>query len=457
LLLEELAGGLGSGNVLTNIDNLRKYSMDALRPYRAFPSLPPGGFIPDCVVTPERINHIQLVVKLARKFGIPIVPYGGGTGLMGAAVASKGGIIVDLRKMNRIVVMDATDKAITAEAGIILEKLSRALNKRGLMLAHDPWTRPLASLGGAISTNSFGYLGGKYGSIGDQVLGLKVVLPDSTIIQTRPAGRSSTGINLTKLFVGAEGCMGILAEATVRVFPKPEAQLIRGIRFPNFQEGFRAICKIVDRCLQPAVLDFGEPAPSGRGAALFIGYHGLKRTTSAEMRESIRIAREFDGTPMNVKAAASFWNTRHNVAYRYARRVKRMETHSVISPSERFDFIHVWLPRSRVLDYRRAVTQIMREKEIEILEYGLWGPELFSMAMSASGEEAEGRLFHAVDSAMALAQDTGGSMEYCHGVGLRLSHLMEREHGPTGMALMKALKKTIDQDGILNPGKLALA
>lgn len=212
-LTNELTETLGTENVLLDPESRRKFAMDGLRPYRGYPALPQNGYVPDAVVTPTSTSKIQTVVALASRYETPLVAYGAGTGLMGGATAVRGGITINLSKMSRIIRIEPQDKIVHAEAGVVLEKLNRELEKRDLILGHDPWTRPLATLGGAISTNSLGYVGGEYGSIGDQVLGLKVVLADGSILATCPVSRSSTGLNLTKLFIGTEGCLGIIAEA----------------------------------------------------------------------------------------------------------------------------------------------------------------------------------------------------------------------------------------------------
>jgi len=455
-LTNELTETLGTENVLLDPESRRKFAMDGLRPYRGYPALPQNGYMPDAVVTPTSTSKIRTVVALASRYETPLVAYGAGTGLMGGATAVRGGITINLSKMSRIIRIEPQDKIVHAEAGVILEKLNRELEKRDLILGHDPWTRPLATLGGAISTNSLGYVGGEYGSIGDQVLGLKVVLADGSILSTRPVSRSSTGLNLTKLFIGTEGCLGIIAEAWIRAFPKPLRQIIRGVKFPDFDTGWRAIVTLFNRGLRPAIMDFGEPAPHGPGAVLFLGYHGPNDKVRMEWKESLRVLRRFRAVTMPVSGAERFWKTRHNIAYRYAKAGKQMESASSTAPESRFDFLHVWLPVSKVLQFKRAAKEIMDSWQVEVVEYGLWGPELFSMAVACDGRNAAQRLYNAVDAALQLTQDLGGSMEYCHGVGLRLQNLMRSEHTQEGLTVMRKVKRALDPKGILNPGKLGL-
>src|SRR5262249_22779036 len=162
-------------------------------------------------------------------------------GLMGGARAVEPSIVLDLRGMDRVIEINPRDRTAHVQAGVVLADLGAALEPHGLIVGHDPWTDPVATVGGAISTTRRGYLAGKYGSMGDQVLGLTVVLADGSMLRTRAVPRSSTGPRLQHLFAGAEGTLGVVTEAVLRVFPRPEARGLSGYRFPGFDEGFRAV------------------------------------------------------------------------------------------------------------------------------------------------------------------------------------------------------------------------
>src|SRR5207249_5336402 len=134
---------------------------------------------------------------------------------MGGALSVRAGMVIDLRTMNRILEIDAGARSTRVQTGVVLESLEERLNQDGFILGHDPWTVPIATVGGTISTNSLGYLGGRYGSMGDQVLGLTVMLANGTLVRTRPMPRSSTGPRLRHLFIGAEGTLGVIVEAVL--------------------------------------------------------------------------------------------------------------------------------------------------------------------------------------------------------------------------------------------------
>src|SRR6266702_8152948 len=153
---------------------------------------------------------------------------------MGGARPGPQSLVIDFRRLRRIRRVDTISCTVTAEAGIVLEERDRRLRKRRLSLGHDPWSRPRATLGGAIGTNGIGYAGYLRGTMGDQVLGLEAVLADGTFVRTRPAARSTTGLDMKRLFIGTEGTMGVVTAATLRVFPVPERDEVHAFRLRDF-------------------------------------------------------------------------------------------------------------------------------------------------------------------------------------------------------------------------------
>jgi FAD/FMN-containing dehydrogenase len=474
-LAEGLVDLLGQENVSLDGAELERLAWDALRPHRAFPDYDKLEPKPRLAVRPRSSEQVAAVVKLAADQGVPLVAYGGGTGLMGGAVALRPSIVLDMAGMDRILGVSREDRTVWTQAGVILETLERELNEHGLILGHDPWSVPIASVGGAISTNGLGYRAAKYGSMGDQVLGLTAVLADGSIVKTRPALPSSTGIDLNHLLIGGEGCFGIITEAILRVFPQPEKRLLVAYGFGTFEDGFAAICKMFGIGLRPALMDYGETFspplmkrflrelyPQAEGPGLYLAFEGFKEEVDAQAHRAQSICESFGGRDLGRGEARSFWETRHQAAERYARsRLWRTGERALTwAAGMKLDFVHVAIPASQVLEYRRRCHDILARHRIYPLEYGLWcQPELFSVVMAKMSLKSRGRatlaVARAVDELLILAQDMGGSMEYCHGAGLRLAHLMEREHG-AGLEAMRAIKRALDPHSILNPGKLGL-
>jgi len=370
------------------------------------------------------------------------VPYGGGTGLMGGSLAKKGSIVIDLRKMNRILEISKGDLRVRAEAGIKLSKLNRALSKEGLFLAHDPWSVSFATLGGAIATNALGYLGAKYGSMGDQTLGLKVVLPDGEILETMNYNQASIGFDLKKLFIGTEGVFGIIAEATVQIFPKKKRRIL-GYTFDEYEKGFELVLELCDSNIDFVSLDFGGEYYEEKRVFLYLVLEGLEERMNFDAKLIDKISEKYGAKKMSGKESWSYWLNRHKIANSRLRMKRKL-----LNPKKEFelDYIHVNIPRGKVLEYRKECFEIAEEKGVYVVEDGVWHkPELFSMVLY---NPMNGNLKEALDEMLILAQKYKGAIEYCHGIGLKLAHLMGNE-----LEIIRRIKKAIDPKYIMNPGK----
>jgi alkyldihydroxyacetonephosphate synthase len=386
---------------------------------------------------------------------------------MGGAMTDGEGVLIDFQDMAGILAIQREDQQAVVQAGVVLSRLQEALQAEGLTLGHDPWTLGIATVGGTISTNGMGYRGGQYGSMGEQVLGLEVVLADGQLLRTRAVPKSSTGPDLTQLFIGAEGVFGLITEATLQVFPAPEAHALLAFDFPTFAHGFAAVAAMAAVGLRPALMELDENFPVGDimpriverrpGVTLYLGCEGFQELVEAQRGRARGICQQHGGTDLGEAAAHAFWNDRHRTAERFQQDRLRNLPHGILDtrPEASFDYIHIALPTSRVLPYRERAIARCQPQGIVVTQCGIWTrPELFSMAL----HNPSGRLdilADTVDGLLELAQDVGGSMEYCHGVGLRLAHLLERELG-SGTQVLRALKQCLDPGAVLNPGKLGL-
>jgi FAD/FMN-containing dehydrogenase len=457
---ERLVATAGRSHVRTDRESRADAAVDGLRPGRSALVAGLGRAMPLAVVRPATTEEVAGVVQTAAEVGLSIVPYGGGTGLMGGARSLRPGIVLDLRRMNKIVEIATEDRTLRVQPGAVFADLNQALAGYNLVCGHDPWTVPIATVGGAISTHGLGYLGGRYGSIGDQVLALEVVLADGTVVRTRPAERTSTGPQLRRLWVGAEGTLGVITEATLRVFPLPEARRLRALAFPSFAEGYGAVCDMAAIGLRPAMIDFGGPPDADEPARLQIAFEGFVEEVDAAERRALTICAAHRSTDLGEAAAREFFEDRHVDPHRLRswRRTEGVDPVPGKPGSVVFDYLHMYVPQSRVLEFFDRATALFAEAGATVVEWGLWNqPELVSLAVRRRTDTPEelAQMRGAHDATLMLAQDLGGSMEYVHGVGARLSHLMEREHG-TGLTVLRRIKQALDPDSVLNPGKLAL-
>ena len=456
-LIESLAQVLGYDNVSTREDDLERYSADALTPSRAFRAAPSLQKTADVVVIPRSVQQVVEVVKLASAYKVPIVPYGGGTGVMGAVLPVRGGIVIDLKGLNKVLDVNPTDRTALVEAGVVLEDLVKALDAHGLMLGHDPWSVPIATVGGTISTNGVGYRAASYGPMGAQVLGLEAVLPNGQVLITRSVPKYSSGPNLNHLFIGTEGVFGVITKATLMVFRQPEKRSFSTVGFDSFDNGFKAVAEFFALGVRPTLVDLTEEP--GNGIRLYMMYEGYKEGVSAQRRRSLQVCYSFSGKDLGAGEALDYWKTRHRTGEWYRKEMLN-QPRSVRWQQRRgrgFDYLHMALPVSQVLDYRRRSEEILARRGVKVVEYAIWTqPELFSMLLVPDGkvtDESLGNLAEAVDEVLVLSQDMGGTMEYCHGVGVKLAHLLPREMG-VGFDVAKAMKHALDPYNIMNPGKL---
>lgn len=471
-LLSALQSQFAPEQILTHSDQLAKFSRDALRPHRGFADMVTLEQQPLAVVQPSSPEEVVRVVQLAREQRVPIVPYGGGSGLMGGALSIRPGIVVDMKRMNRILDINQQSLTVRVQSGLQLRPLGEALAAQGLLLGHDPWSISIATVGGVIGTHGLGYLGGRYGSIGAQVLGLEVVLGTGEVLRTPPLRKRSTGPDLTRLFIGAEGVLGIVTEATLQVFPQPRQQTLLGFSFPDFPTGFRAIMEMQRQGVQPTSMDLAADSwhidlqerrgfPPPQPPELRLVFDGLVGEVAAHSAEATHIAQGFNGAALPQEDLQDYWDNRHAIADRWAQDAELREGKWLDTPfgKSQFDFLHMAIPINRLLDFREQAFACMQKHGVFLCEEGVWiWPECYALVLycrQTKENNAVASMRQTTEAIYRFAQDVGGSIEYVHGVGVRLGHLLERELG-NGMNVVRSLKQVFDPDGIMNPGKLGL-
>lgn len=460
--MEELKQALDPSILHLDAATREMHSADALNPARAYHTTSDTWTIPLAVVTPTSTTEVVAAMRLANKHEVPVVPFGGGTGVMGAAVPLLGSLVIDLKHLNHIRSISADDRAAWVESGVVLKDLNDALNEHGLMLGHDPWSTPIATVGGAISTDGVGYRAARYGSMGTQVLALEVVLPSGDILTTKPVPKNASGPRLNSLFIGAEGTFGIITAAALRVFQIPEERHFATYSFSSFEDGFLAVTEMYGIGLKPAITDLTEePTHNGEiEILLYLTYEGYREEVAAQEVRVAQICRGHRGTDTGPDRTQEYWAKRHQSGERYKeemlpllpreRWTRRSARH------EHWDYLHLALPISKVLPFKQQAEALCQKAGISIVESAIWTePELFSMIMTqtATPGQPENLFQTTVDQVLRLAQDLGGTIEYCHGVGLKLSHLIDREWG-SGLEIARSLKKALDPRHVMNPGKL---
>jgi alkyldihydroxyacetonephosphate synthase len=449
---------VGNANALAEPYDLDRYSADALTPFRAFGVEEALEPLAELVLRPETTEQVAEIVALAAQQRIPLIPYGGGTGVMGGTLPVQGGIIIDLKRMNRVLEVNPRDQTVSVEAGTVLQDLEDALDEHGLMAGHDPYSVAIATVGGAISTNGVGYRAGAIGPMGDQVVALEVVLPDGRVLVTPQVPKTSSGPNLNQLFIGSEGVFGVITRATLRVRRLPEAQVFATIDFDSFTQGFDAVAELRALDIRPTLLDLTEE--EGR-VRLYLLFEGFKEGVAALEARSMDVCSQFQGRGVGPEPTLEYWRDRHQSGenYKLSSLGKPRQDRWQRGGGRGFDYLHLALPISKVLEYRERCQQAMSGSGVRVTEFAIWSrPELFSMLLGpepGAGGDFRESLSMVVQQVLTLAQDMGGVMEYCHGVGMKLGHLLAREMG-VGHQVIRALKESLDPAGIMNPSKLGL-
>ena len=254
-LVRALASVVGDSRVSTRTNDRSAYSRDIWpRLLLAVRAGAPAEHPPDVVVWPQTAAEIAAIIGIARRMRVPVVPYGAGSGVCGGAVPIRGGITLDVKRMDRILDIDAAALTVTAECGINGERLERALADRGLTLGHFPSSIYCSTLGGWLAARSAGQMSTKYGKIEDMVAQVTAVTGRGEIVTTQLAGRAHAGPDFTQLLVGSEGTLAVLTQATLRVRPAPEARIFRGFEFPRIPAGLEGIRRVLQRDLRPSVV-----------------------------------------------------------------------------------------------------------------------------------------------------------------------------------------------------------
>ncbi|MFY3740762.1 MAG: alkyldihydroxyacetonephosphate synthase [Candidatus Nitrosomirales archaeon] len=460
-VISSLTKILDRDSVISDADIMKSYSNDALDVTRA---LPPNFKLklPIAVVRPKAETDVVKIVKFANKNRISIVPYGGGTGLMGGAATIKRGMVMDLKDLDGMEI-NQEDLTVTAEAGVIIKRLDSELRKHGLMFAHDPWSASYATVGGATCTNGVGYLACKYGSMGEQVLGLRAVTADGSILGIKPARKKSSGMDLKDLFIGSEGVFGVITSATLKVYQVPESEQVNAFQFENFEKGYKAVTEMFSYGIKPASLDLFEAYDIGvdaetklwlqdeEGTRLYVMLDGFREKVNAESAKTKSIVKQFGGTEIDSNVSNEYWKNRYDIAERYITFIRSKSRNTNI----KFDFIQVSIPAGRLLEFDKVCMDIASKHKVMVQGHGIWqAPEFYSMNLFAHSAKANDRMYDAIDKMLRHASKIG-TMEYCHGVGTKLAHLMKEEHSD-GIQVMKKIKRTLDPNNIMNPGKLAL-
>jgi D-lactate dehydrogenase (cytochrome) len=414
---------------------------------------------PDIVVFPESSEEVAAIVRLCADARTPVIPFGAGTSLEGGIGALQGGVCLDMTEMNRIIQVNADDLDVTVEAGVTRKQLNADLRDTGLFFPIDPGAD--ATIGGMTSTRASGTNAVRYGTMRENVLNVKAVLADGRIIQTGGRARkSAAGYDLTRMFVGAEGTLGVITEVTVRLFGVPEAISAAVCSFPSVEKAVRccmlaiqsgvpvARVELLDAtqmraCIQYSNLDC-EPVPT-----LFFEFHGSQASVEEQANTIQDIASEFGGGDFQwtgqTEDRNKLWQARHDALYAAL----------ALKPGAKAWSTDVCVPISRLADCIEETRFDIAASSLLATMVGHVGDGNFHVIFLLDPErpqdfvEAQRINDRMVSRAIAMEGTCTGE----HGVGIGKRHCLEQEFGDA-LDIMRDLKRTLDPLNVMNPGKI---
>ena len=451
-IVKKLAAIVGKENLRTDKEDLIIYSYDAT----------PLTGMPDVIVSPANAEEVAAVIKLANEKLIPVVPRGGGTNLSGGSLATSGGIVLSMMRLNQILEIDEDNLTATLQPGVITADFHAAVEALGLMYPPDPQSALMSSMGGNVAENAGGPRGVKYGVTKDYILGLKVVMPNGDHVNVGGKRvKNVSGYDLIRLFTGSEGTLCVITEITVRLIPKPEAKKTMLALFNSLDDAASAVSGIIRQRIIPTTIELMDKDtmtlieafkpvgfPTDAEGALLLEVDGVAADVERQADNVIEVCKACGASEVKVaqtpEEAAKLW-------------VGRKSSFGAIA-GKAFTVLaeDATVPRSKVPDIVRRIQEIAKKHNVRMPTIGHAGDGNMHPNIMCDGRNAEEmkRVDAAIDELFRAALDLGGTLSGEHGIGHSKQKYMQWEFGEEGLAVMRSIKKALDPNNILNPGKI---
>ena len=416
--------------------------------------------LPLGVVFPKTTEEVSKILKLCNSFSIPVVPFGAGTSLEGQVVGNDKGITISLENLNQILEVNPADFDCTVQAAVTRIKLNDHLKDQGVFFPIDPGAD--ATIGGMCSTSASGTMAVKYGTMRTCTMGLKVVLPNGEIISTGGrAKKTSAGYNLTNLFIGSEGTLGVITEITLRLNPIPE-EIVSGLcHFSSLEDAVQAVKEIVQMGIEIArvellnkeqmeiSINFSNLENLEVSPTLFFEFHGTKNTNKESVDQVQEICKSNNGIKFDyssdLKKRNELWKARHDVYWS----VKSLK------PNARVYATDACVPISNLVECIKYAETSIKDFALKAPIVGHVGDGNFHVTVLYDPNNPEDlkniRKFS--DNLVNKTLSLGGTSTGEHGIGLNKKKYLKKEH-ESSLFLMKNIKKALDPNNIMNPGKI---
>jgi glycolate oxidase len=451
-IIKEIEEFIPKERILLDLSERYSYSYDA-----SF-----GEYLPDVVIQPQSAEEISQLVKLANRYLIPVYPRGSATSLSGGPLPVKGGMVLDMSRLNQKLVIDKENLLAIVSPGVITADIHKKAEEVGLFYPPDPSSSHVSTIGGNLLENSSGPRGLKYGTTKEYVIGLEVVTPTGEIIRTGgKTVKNVTGYDITRLIVGSEGTLGIVTEAIIRLIPKPVMRKTLVATFSKLVDSGHTITGVLSAGILPAAMELMDNAciravedfqPSGlpveAEALLILEVDGHPMAIEEEIKRCEEICRQHGAIMVKVAQTeterAEIWKARKMVSPAITR----------MGPTKISEDATV--PRSQIPAMMERLKQIREKYQLNLVVFGHAGDGNLhpNIITDKRNIEEMKRVEDAVSEIFAAAVELGGTLSGEHGIGTLKAPYMEMELGEAGLLMMKKIKQAWDPNNILNPGKI---
>jgi glycolate oxidase len=418
--------------------------------------------MPDAVVSPRNAEEVSEILKICNQYGVPIVPRGSGTNLCAGTCPTEGGVVLLFKHMNQILEIDEENLTISVQPGVITLDLINAIEEKGLFYPPDPSSMKISTIGGNINENSGGLRGLKYGVTRDYVIGLEAVLPNGDIIRTGgKLAKDVAGYDLTRLFVGSEGTLVVITEATLKLIPMPETRKTMLALYQDLSAAARSVSKIIANKIIPTTLEFLDQAtlkvvedyaqiglPTDVQAVLLIEQDGPQEVVERDIVKIAEVCKQEGAVSIQIAATEE-----EAMALRTARRAA-LSAIARLAPTTILEDATV--PRSEIANMVKAINDITEKYNLTICTFGHAGDGNLhpTCATDARDHEEMERVEKAFAEIFEKAIELGGTITGEHGVGAMKAPYLEWKLKKEGIAAMMGIKQAFDPNNIMNPGKV---
>ncbi|MCL4109426.1 UNVERIFIED_CONTAM: hypothetical protein GTU68_043654 [Idotea baltica] len=452
-IISELKSAVGAANVLTEKEDLIPYGFDGTAALKNAAA---------CVVMAESTEHVAAVMTLGAREKIPIVTRGSGTGLSGGSVPVDGGIVLCLVKLDEILEIDAANLTVLCECGVITKAIDDAVTPLGLFYPPDPGSIKISTIGGNVANNSGGLRGLKYGVTRDYVMGMEVVLATGEVCWLgSKCVKDVAGYSMKDLYIGSEGTLGIITKVLLKLVPRPAARQTMLATYDSMENAARTVSKIIERQIIPCTLEFLDRKtcqcvedfakvglPTEAAAVVLMETDGHPVVVAEEAEAMAAIARENGALAVEMAK-----DDAHATRLASARR-SAFSALARIKPTTILEDVTV--PRSRLTEIVTFVEAIAVKYDLEIATFGHFGDGNVHptfLTDETNTEEME-RVHEAMSEIFDKTIELEGTITGEHGVGLAKKPYLPRQFADASYGLLAQVKKSLDPDGLLNPGKI---